>query len=81
MNDSNNILALSIYTVELYREKFRESQPVGSGLLLELHGKHLLVSAYQVIDIEDERIRIENDIDEVSILEDDRENIRGKGLD
>ena len=81
MNDSNNILALSIYTVELYREKFRESQPVGSGLLLELQGKHLLVSAYHVIDMEDERIRIENDIDEVGILQDDMENIRAKGID
>ena len=81
MNDSNNILDLSAYTVELYREKFREPQPVGSGLLLELHGKHLLVSAYHVIDMEDERISIENDTDEVGIPQDDMESIRAKGID
>lgn len=81
MNDSNNILDLSVYTVELYREKFREPQPVGSGLLLELHGKHLLVSAYHVIDMEDERISIENDTDEVGIPQDDMESIRAKGID
>lgn len=81
MNDSNNILDFSVYTVELYREKFREPQPVGSGLLLALHGKHLLVSAYHVIDMEDERISIENDTDEVGIPQDDMESIRVKGID
>lgn len=81
MNDSNNIFNFSVYTVELYREKFREPQPIGSGLLLKLHGKHLLISAYHVIDMEDERINIENDTDEVGIPQDDMEGIRAKGID
>ena len=81
MNDSNNILVLSLYTVELYREKFREHQPIGSGLLLKFQSKHLLISAYHVIDMEDERISIENDTDEVDIPQDDMESILAKGVD
>lgn len=80
MNDSNNVLELSRYTVELYREKFGEPQPLGSGLLIKYHGMHLLISAYHVIDLEDERINIENDLEEVGIPQDDMEGIRVKGL-
>lgn len=81
MNDSINILHLSRYTVELYREKFGEPQPIGSGLLIEYHGTHLLISAYHVIDMEDERINIENDPEEVGIPQDDMDGIRAKGVD
>lgn len=81
MNESSNILDLSVYTVELYREKFGEPQPIGSGLLIEYHGKHLLISAYHVIDMEDERINIKNDLEEVGIPQDDMEGIRAKGID
>lgn len=81
MSYMNNVSDLSVCTVELYREKFREPQPIGSGLLLEFHGKHLLISAYHVIDMEDERISIENDTDEIGIPQDDMESIRAKGID
>lgn len=81
MNDSDIILDLSEYTIELYIEKFGEPQPIGSGLLIKYNGTHLLISAYHVIDMEDERIKIENDLDEDGIPQDDMEGIRAKGID
>lgn len=69
------------YTVELYRERFGMPRPLGSGLLIELQDLHLLITAHHVIDMEDERIRIENDPDEVDIPQDDMEGIMAKGTD
>ena len=69
------------YTIELYRERFGVPQPLGSGLLITSQGKYLIISAYHVIDMEDERIRIENDPDEANIPQDDMEGIMTKGKD
>ena len=74
-------LYLSNYTVELYRERFGVPQPLGSGLLITFQDKYLIISAYHVIDMEDERIRIENDPDEADIPQDDMERIMAKGKD
>ncbi len=71
-------LHISNYTVELYREKFGEPLPTGSGLLITFRDKNLLISAYHVIDMEDERIRIENDPDEIDIPQDDMEGVMAK---
>ena len=81
MQNFENTLDLSCYTVQLYREVFREPRPHGSGLLIYFHGKHLLISANHVVDLEDEQTKLENDSDEVDIPQDDMESIMAKGQD
>lgn len=79
MQNLKNKLDIFNYTVELYRERFGVPHPIGSGLLIYYQNQHLLISAYHVVDLENERIRIENDPDEVDIPQDDMEGIMAKG--
>lgn len=75
MDSLENISEIYSYTIVLYRERCGELQPVGSGLLLKCRKVYLLVSAFHVIDMEDERIEKENDTDENNIPQDDMERI------
>lgn len=79
MQNFERTLELSNYTVQLYRELFEEPHPIGSGLLIYFQNQHLLISANHVIDLEDERIKIENDPDEIGIPQNDMESIKVKG--
>ena len=63
------------YSVALYREQCGEFRKIGSGVLLQYHEKHLLITAFHVIDMEEERIKKENDPDELGIPQDDMESI------
>ena len=74
-------LDISNYTVELYRELLGKPHPIGSGILINFHDQHLLISANHVIDLEDERIKIENNPDEFDIPQDDMDSIMAKGSD
>lgn len=80
MQKFESTLNISNYTVELYRELFGKPHPIGSGILIDFHDQHLLISAYHVIDLENERTKIENDPDEVDIPQDDMEGIMAKGI-
>ena len=79
MQNNDNTLDICSYTVELYREHFGIPQPIGSGLLIYFQNQYLLVSAYHVVDLEDERIKIEKDPDEVGVPQCDLESIMAKG--
>ena len=72
---------LSSHTIELYKEVFREPHPIGSGLLIYFQGRHLLISVNHVLDMEDNKSKIENDPDEANIPQDDMESIMAKGHD
>ena len=60
MNKVENIYEIKKNSIALYRERYGELQMVGSGLLLKYQEKNLLISAFHVIDMEDERIEKEN---------------------
>lgn len=74
-------LDLSNYTVLLYKEFFGKPHPIGSGVLICFQGQYLLMTANHVVDLEDERMKIENDPDEINIPQDDMEGIMAKGRD
>lgn len=71
----NNISEVEIYTVCLYREKFFEKAPIGSGILICIESTYYLISAYHVFDMEEEQEIIDNDPNEEGIEHDDMENI------
>ena len=75
MNRIENISEIKKYSIALYRERCGELQTVGTGLLLKYQERNLLISAFHVIDMEEERIDTENDPDEVGIPQDDLESI------
>lgn len=79
MQNFENTLDPSSHTVQLYRERYHVPHPIGSGLLICFHNKYLLISANHVIDLEDEKNKIENDPDEADIPQDDLEGIMAKG--
>lgn len=66
------------YTICLYREKFSEPIPIGSGILVCLREKYYIVSAYHVFDMEDELLEIQNDPEEEGIQHDDMDGIMAK---
>ncbi|MDE7364362.1 MAG: hypothetical protein K2N27_05680 [Ruminococcus sp.] len=75
MNRIENISEIKNYSIALYREHCGVLQTVGTGLLLKYQERNLLISAFHVIDMEEERIEKENDPDEVGISQDDLESI------
>ena len=75
MNKVENIYEIKKNSIALYRERCGELLTVGSGLLLKVQEQFLLISAFHVIDMEDERIEKENDPDEINIPQDDMESI------
>lgn len=73
-----NIENIQRYTVCLYREKFAEPVPTGTGILLCLDEKYYLVSAHHIFDMEEEQIQIESDPDEEGISHDDLDGVLAK---
>lgn len=76
----NNISEIEKFTVALYIEKFGSYSPIGSGILIVLQDEHYLISAFHVINLEEEQLQIENDPDEKGIPHDDLEGIYAKGI-
>ena len=76
----HNVSSIKQYTVALYREKFGNPAPVGSGILVKYQNQCYLISAYHVFDMEEERLQIENDPEEQDIPHDDMESIKAKGV-
>lgn len=79
--DNCDIYEIGKYTVALYREKYSQPTHVGSGILMRIQDKYYLVSAYHVFDMEEERLRIENDPDEEGIPQDDMDGIMARTVE
>lgn len=74
-----NISDIQKYTVAIYREINSELKQNGSGVLFVFKGNHYLISAYHVLDLEEEQIQIQNDPDERDIPHDDLDSFYAKG--
>lgn len=74
-----NISDIQKYTVAIFREKNFECKQHGSGILVTIKGSHYLISAYHVLDLEEEQIQIEIDSDEKDIPHDDLDMFYAKG--
>ena len=77
----NNISDLEKYTIAIYSEHQSELKIFGSGILIKFKDANLLVSAHHVLDREDEKLKIQDDIFEKGISYDDTESFYAKGKD
>ena len=75
----HNMLDIEKFTVAIYSEKNKEPKLWGSGILIMYKNKYYLVSAYHVLDREDEQLEIENDPEEVGIPHDDLDTFYAEG--